>query len=331
MHELAPRLGHDLCRSFVALELAAFADDSTFRVRKATAASFGNVCDMVGESFTVTKLLPCYVRLSKDLIWGVRASCAKSLVAVTRVVGVSTRTETIIPMFKRFASDSSRWVRNGAYEILGPFLHALGPGLVSKELVAYYANIPTMSSAIVDQEVNYHAAFNLPAVLTTIGRDRWDELLPCFSALMKDQKYPVRRTLAYSLHELAALLGPDLTEASLLPALDSFLRDLDEVRYGVLKNFALILRCISPTKRVAYLEVLWMVQRQNENWRWRLLWAKQLGAFAKLFSAETTVTDIMPLTFAQIKSRQSDERQRRRSVHWNRTDRNRFQSAPLHS
>lgn len=70
MHELAPRLGHDLCRSFVALELAAFADDSTFRVRKATAQSFGNVCEMVGEAFTVSKLLPCYVRLSRDLIWG---------------------------------------------------------------------------------------------------------------------------------------------------------------------------------------------------------------------------------------------------------------------
>lgn len=107
MHELAPRLGHDLCRSFVALELAAFADDSTFRVRKATAQSFGNVAEIVGEQFTVNKLLPCYVRLSKDLIWGVRQSCAKSLVAVTRVVGLQTRTEVMIPMFERFAKDVS--------------------------------------------------------------------------------------------------------------------------------------------------------------------------------------------------------------------------------
>lgn len=298
MHELAPRLGHDLCRSFVALELAAFADDSTFRVRKATAQSFGNVCEMVGESFTVQKLLPCYVRLSKDIIWGTRASAAKSIVAVTKVVGPDTRSEVLIPMFLRFAKDSSRWVRNGAYEILGPFLHALGPELASKELVTYFANIPTMSSAVVDQEVNYHAAFNLPAVVQTIGADRWSEIEPCFQALAKDQKFPVRRTLAYSLHELSALLGPSLTESALLPALDAFLRDLDEVRYGVLKNFALLLRGMTAPKRVGYLEVLWLVQKQNENWRWRLLWAKQLGAFAKLFSAQHTVTDIMPLTFA---------------------------------
>src|SRR4051812_22726073 len=180
MHELAPRLGHDLCRSFVALELAAFADDATFRVRKATAQSFGNVCHMVGESFTVSKLLPCYVRLSKDLIWGVRKGCVDSLVAVTKVVGDKTKSEVIIPMFERFAKDSSRWVRNGAFEILGPFIHALGPALVSRDLVSYFAGIPQMSSAIVDAEVNFHAAFNLPAVVQTIGPARWDEVASMF-------------------------------------------------------------------------------------------------------------------------------------------------------
>ena len=44
-----------------------------------------------------------------------------------------------------------------------------------------------------------------------------------------------------------------------------------------------------------------VLQKQNENWRWRLLWSKQLGAFAKLFDAEHTVTDIMPLSFALCK------------------------------
>jgi hypothetical protein len=120
MNELAPLLGKDLCMNFVALELAAFADDSTFRVRKvrvvfavrflgrthrlglcsaqATAQSFGNVCRTVGQAFTVAKLvssasfllrcfgptltfvlalqMPPYVKLSKDVIWGVRKGYA---------------------------------------------------------------------------------------------------------------------------------------------------------------------------------------------------------------------------------------------------------------
>jgi hypothetical protein len=39
----------------------------------------------------------------------------------------------------------------------------------------------------------------------------------------------VRRTLSYSLHEIAMILGPELAQQSLLPAVDVFLKDLDEV------------------------------------------------------------------------------------------------------
>jgi hypothetical protein len=80
MNELAPQLGQILCQNFIALELAAFADDSTFRVRKATAQSFGNVCQTAGADFTVQKLLPPYLKLSKDLKHRAshrRARCAR--------------------------------------------------------------------------------------------------------------------------------------------------------------------------------------------------------------------------------------------------------------
>jgi len=85
MNVLAPLFGAPLCQNFIALELAAFADDSTFRVRKATAQSFGQVCQTVGGEFTVSKLLPHFVRLSRDFIWGVRKGCVESMVAVAAV------------------------------------------------------------------------------------------------------------------------------------------------------------------------------------------------------------------------------------------------------
>lgn len=157
-----------------------------------------------------------------------------------------------------------------------------------------------MSSAIVDQEVNYHAAFNLPAVLTTVGAARWDELQGCFAALVKDTKFPVRRTLAYSLHELAAILGPALTEQSLLPALDTFLRDLDEVRYGVLKNFALIMRAITPAKRIAYLEVIWMVQVRTQA---RQEVRDAFGGSCSLASCRALSLSASPLRVSRSKTR----------------------------
>jgi hypothetical protein len=42
-------------------------------------------------------------------------------------------------------------------------------------------------------------------------------------------QWKVRRTLAYSIHEVARILGTDLTEAELVPVFNSFAKDLDEV------------------------------------------------------------------------------------------------------
>jgi len=52
------------------------------------------------------------------------------------------------------------------------------------------------------------------------------------------RQWKVRRTLAYSIHELALIVGEDITGRDLLPVFDLFLSDLDEVRIGVLKHLA---------------------------------------------------------------------------------------------
>ena len=49
-------------------------------------------------------------------------------------------------------------------------------------------------------------------------------------------QWKVRRTLAFSIHELAVIVGEDITNDDLVPVFNSFLRDLDEVRIGVLKH-----------------------------------------------------------------------------------------------
>jgi len=51
-------------------------------------------------------------------------------------------------------------------------------------------------------------------------------------------QWKVRRTLAFSIHELALIVGEDITGQDLLPVFDMFLNDLDEVRIGVLKHLA---------------------------------------------------------------------------------------------
>ena len=55
-------------------------------------------------------------------------------------------------------------------------------------------------------------------------------------------QWKVRRTLAFSLHELAIILGEAITISDLLPTFDDFIKDLDEVRIGILKHLADFLR-----------------------------------------------------------------------------------------
>jgi serine/threonine-protein phosphatase 4 regulatory subunit 1 len=95
------------------------------------------------------------------------------MVAVAAAVPPDVRKTVFIPMFERFAKDASRWVRNGAFEILGPLIHTLGSKLVKKTFLKHFTGIPSMGHSVVDAEVNYHCAYNFPAVVLTLGPHRW--------------------------------------------------------------------------------------------------------------------------------------------------------------
>ena len=60
-------------------------------------------------------------------------------------------------------------------------------------------------------------------------------------------QWKVRRTLAFSIHQLAVILGEELTVSDLVPVFDEFLKDLDEVRVGALKHLADFLRVSVPS------------------------------------------------------------------------------------
>lgn len=87
-----------------------------------------------------------------------------------------------------------------------------------------------------DNEVPFHCAYNFPAVLLTLGISSWPKLKPVYESLVKDSRIKVRRTLSFSLHEIAKILGPELTEKELIPVLAHFMRDNDDVKEGVVEN-----------------------------------------------------------------------------------------------
>ena len=79
-------------------------------------------------------------------------------------------------------------------------------------------------------------------MLLTLGSTAWVQLKPLHEKLVRDSRLKVRKTLAYSLFELAKILGPEMTESELLPVLQflylyvlfHFMKDVDQVREGVM-------------------------------------------------------------------------------------------------
>ncbi|CAH1106535.1 unnamed protein product [Psylliodes chrysocephalus] len=137
----------------------------------------------------------------------------------------------------------------------------------------------------IEHEMAYHCAYSLPAVVLTLGKENWHLLEDTVFSLASDLQYKVRRTVASSLHELAIILGPELATNSLTSLFEGFIKDLDEVRIGVLKHLTAFLTVINPPKRNTYLpRLVEFLHTDNEwNWRFREELAKQLLEAMELF------------------------------------------------
>lgn len=110
----------------------------------------------------------------------------------------------------------------------------------------------------------------------------------------------MRRTLAFSIHELAVILGEEIAQSDLVPVFNGFIKDLDEVRIGVLKHLAHFLRLLRPQNRRDYLPRMdEFLRTDNENnWRFRLELATQLAGIIDLFSPQDCQTFIAPIALA---------------------------------
>ena len=103
----------------------------------------------------------------------------------------------------------------------------------------------------------YNCAYNFPAVLDAVGRQRWEpDLWKVYERLLKSNDKRLKITLSESLHEVAKLLGESLTEKYLFRVVDTFFRDKnDEIKLGVIKHMSSIMRVLSENKRESLIGV----------------------------------------------------------------------------
>ncbi|RUS92186.1 hypothetical protein EGW08_000039, partial [Elysia chlorotica] len=175
--------------------------------------------------------------------------------------------------------------------------------IVPQPLLENYLGMVDPSRAqTVDGEITKHCAYNLPAVAYTLGRQNWHCIKNLYETLAQDMQWKVRRTLAFSIHELALIVGEEITHKDLVPVLDGFLKDLDEVRIGVLKHLAEIFKLLRPEVRLQYLAKTqeFMKTDNNKNWRFREELAEQLIQICCQFHCIDVVNHIEPLAMAML-------------------------------
>ncbi|XP_010627078.1 serine/threonine-protein phosphatase 4 regulatory subunit 1-like isoform X1 [Fukomys damarensis] len=162
----------------------------------------------------------------------------------------------------------------------------------------------------VDTDIAKQCAYSLPGVALALGRQNWHCLKGTYETLASDVQWKVRRTLASSIHELAVILGDQLTAADLVPIFNGFLKDLDEVRIGVLKHLYDFLKLLHEDKRREYLYQLqeFVVTDNNRNWRFRYELAEQLILILELYNPNDVYDYLMHIALRLCADKVSEVR-----------------------
>jgi serine/threonine-protein phosphatase 4 regulatory subunit 1 len=190
--------------------------------------------------------------------------------------------------------------------------------LVPQLLVDHFVSMTDPSRAqTVDSEIAHHCAFSLPAVALTLGRRNWPLLRETYDILASDMQWKVRRTLASSIHELGVILGQEAVVQDLIPIFNGFLKDLDEVRIGLLKHLADFLKLLPLELRKQYLPKMsdFLNMDNDRNWRFRQELAVQLGHLVPLYTAEEIKTHLAPIALILIRDKVAAVRKSAVDVH----------------
>ncbi|XP_035712717.1 serine/threonine-protein phosphatase 4 regulatory subunit 1 isoform X2 [Folsomia candida] len=167
-----------------------------------------------------------------------------------------------------------------------------------------------------DSEILSFCVYNFPAVVLTLGPQNWSLLRDCYEALACNVQWKIRYTLASSLHEIAGILGPELSERDLVPFYNATTKDLDEVRIGILRNLASFIKGLGGEAQRKCLETLdrFAVTENNRNWRFRLELADQIKNLSEIYEAEEIFKVLCPLTMDLLLDRVAEVRKKALSV-----------------
>ena len=114
-------------------------------------------------------------------------------------------------LYYRFLLDpSSKIVRGTAFQNIGPFIATLkDSSKIDQRITDFFVNTTMKTN---NKDVCYYASFNFPAFIWVTGKNEWVKFRALYNKLTSASDIQTQRTLSCSLHEIARILGPELTD-----------------------------------------------------------------------------------------------------------------------
>ncbi|VDM38664.1 unnamed protein product [Toxocara canis] len=183
--------------------------------------------------------------------------------------------------------------------------------IVPKELLDSYVRRVSPCGTN-EPDINRHCAHSFPAVAFTLGRRNWPQLQETYAQLASDMQWRVRQSLASSMHEVAAIIGEENADAHLVPVFEQFMKDVEDVRLGLLKHLYDFFKLVTPGTRRKLLTVLASFlhsDAENErNWRSRHEYTRQCALLCDLYDVEDVNEYIAAIALTLATDRVADVR-----------------------
>ncbi|KOS15971.1 arm repeat-containing protein [Malassezia pachydermatis] len=284
-------------------EITSWPSDPAFFVRKEVAAAIGIIGKALVNEHTSLKdlhlgdapqrLFEAINRVLLDHVWQVRQAACYSLPGVFGTQAHNqARRENLVLIMKALKQDISPNVQLAAFEMIGEIIylfHEDNHGTPA-ELVHLFLGQPmdgadadasSTNELLNNPDLSLIVAFNFPAVLLTLGAKEWPKLREMYMELSQHVYENVRNTLAASIHEVAKILGPDVTSEDLLPVAERFLHDsCTDVTATLLEHideFWLILPPALTKEQLRQIPALWLAP-YVQDWRLRRSIASHIPA-----------------------------------------------------
>ncbi|KAL0280241.1 UNVERIFIED_CONTAM: hypothetical protein PYX00_001593 [Menopon gallinae] len=161
------------------------------------------------------------------------------------------------------------------------------------------ANNTNVDSYVAQEKAQFCASW-LPAVALALGPSNWPFIRDTHKSLSQNFGFKVKRTIASSLHELASMLGEEVTAKDLIPIFEDYLlMGTDDVAMAVFQHLSDFFRHLTPEKRKYLLSRLLGdvlgYHLDMASWRFREEIAEQLKLSIKLFTSSHCLEYFVPV------------------------------------